>query len=118
MSSLNLPVPAEAPLWLRCQAKRGRQNHTKQILVSGQSSAGEGTQPSGYERLRIKKITNRYGGERKLSNSHLQKVNGCLILDNVVYLTCEVSVFGFVLFVGVVLILFDLLLPGNPLLLF
>jgi len=52
--SLILPVPAEAPLWLRCQAKRGRQNHAKQILVSGQSSAGEGTQPSGYERQKLK----------------------------------------------------------------
>jgi len=41
------PVPAEAPLWLWCQAKRGRQNHAQQILVSRQSSAEEGTQPSG-----------------------------------------------------------------------
>jgi len=53
---LTLPVPAEAPLWLWCQAKRGRQNHAKQIFVSSQSSAGEGTQPSGYERLRLKYI--------------------------------------------------------------
>jgi hypothetical protein len=51
-----LPVPAEAPLWLRCRAKRGRQNHAEQIFVSGQRSAGEGTQPSGYERSRSKKI--------------------------------------------------------------
>jgi len=56
----------EAPLWLRCQAKRGRQNHAKQILVSGQSSAGEGTQPSGYERLQTKKITNSFGGLRNI----------------------------------------------------
>jgi len=51
---LNLPLPTEAPLWLWCQAKQGRQNHAKQILASGQSSAGEGTQPSGYERPRSK----------------------------------------------------------------
>jgi len=51
---LILPVPTEAPLWLLCQAKRGRQNHAKQIFVSGQRSAGEGTQPSGYERPRLK----------------------------------------------------------------
>jgi hypothetical protein len=37
-------------------SKRGRQNHAKQILVSGQSSAGEETQPSGYERLQTKKL--------------------------------------------------------------
>jgi len=29
--TLTLPVPMEAPLWLRCQANRGRQNHAKQI---------------------------------------------------------------------------------------
>jgi hypothetical protein len=31
-------------------------SEAKQILVSSQSSAGEGTQPSGYERLQTKKL--------------------------------------------------------------
>jgi len=38
----------------------------KQILVSGQSSAGEGTQPSGYERLQTKKIINSFDGSRNI----------------------------------------------------
>jgi hypothetical protein len=37
-------------------AKQGRQNHAKQIFVSGQSSAEEGTQPSGSERSKTKKF--------------------------------------------------------------
>jgi len=37
-------------------AKHGRQNHAKQILVSGQSSAVEGTQPSGSEQLQLKNL--------------------------------------------------------------
>jgi len=56
INCLTLPVPTEAPLWVRCRAKQGRQNHAKQIFVSGQRSAGEGTQPSGYERQKIKKL--------------------------------------------------------------
>jgi hypothetical protein len=36
--------------------KYGRQNHAKQILVSSQSSAEEGTQPGGSERLQLKKL--------------------------------------------------------------
>ena len=49
-----LPVPEEAPLWLRCK----RSEQTKlcaAYFVSGQSSAGAGTQPSGYERSGSKK---------------------------------------------------------------
>jgi len=65
-TSLILSVPAEAPLWPRRQAKRGRQNHAKQILVSGQRSAEEGTQPSGYERLRLKKSQNYYDRLRNI----------------------------------------------------
>jgi hypothetical protein len=48
-----LPVPREAPLWLQCK----RSEQTKlcaAYFVSGQSSAGEGTQPSGYERQKLK----------------------------------------------------------------
>jgi hypothetical protein len=44
----------EAPLWLGAERSRGRQTHAKQIFVSGQRGAGEGTQPGGYERLRLK----------------------------------------------------------------
>ena len=35
-------------------------------FVCGQSSAGEGTQPSGYERLQTKKNTNSFGGLRNI----------------------------------------------------
>ncbi|HMG82946.1 MAG TPA: hypothetical protein VK559_07910 [Ferruginibacter sp.] len=43
----------EAPLWLRCK----RSEQTKlcaTYFINGQSSAGEGTQPSGYERSKDK----------------------------------------------------------------
>jgi hypothetical protein len=38
----------------------------KQIFVSSQSSAGEGTQPSGYERQQTKKITTSFDGLRNI----------------------------------------------------
>jgi len=46
-------------------------------------SAGEGTQPSGYERLQTKKITNSFGGSRNILPGRREGVYSFCIWENV-----------------------------------